>query len=188
VITVDGFLTKDMWNAFRAHCDTLSYAGVINPKDGVLYPGISLDIPEAVRAAVVRRIGALTDCEPRNITMFLRLSPKGTPAPHGAHTDTIMGKYSLMLYMNRAEHCRGGTEMCAHKRTGLDTDPTTDEELAAWQRDTNVATAWQGYYTCNMRSNRALIFEANKMHRALPIGGFGFTEKDARLVLTAFWE
>lgn len=173
---IDDFLPADIFAALRRHCDHVSYAGVTNPVDGVLYPNISLDIP----AAVVEFLG-----KPK--TAFMRLSLKGVKAPHQAHTDTLMGDRSLMLYLSRVEHCKGGTALVQHIPTGMYSDPFDEEEEEIWKRDTNQPDCWEIYEMADMQPNRAVFFNAHLMHRAEPVGGFGTDAKNGRLVLTAFY-
>lgn len=173
---IDGFLPAGIFESLRQHCDTLDYSGVKNPVDGVVYPGISIDIPLSVLSWLGR---------PK--TVFMRLSLPGMQAPHQAHTDTLMGSESLMLYLCRPQHCRGGTSLVEHIETGMRSDPVSKDHEAIWQRDTNNPGAWRIYDEVQMQSNRAAIFDASLMHRAEPVGGFGTNAKDGRLVLTAFY-
>lgn len=173
---IDDFLPSSVFSALREHCDKIPFQGVVNPIDGVIYPDISVDIPKAVRAF----LGS-----PK--TVFMRLSLLGVKAPHQAHTDTLMGRESLMLYLSRPEHCRGGTSLVKHIETGMTSDPKTKEEEAIWKRDTNNPRAWMVYDIAVMQPNRAVMFDASLMHRAEPVGGFGTDAKNGRLVLTAFY-
>lgn len=173
---IDEFLPTRMFELLRKHCDSLDYSGVVNPVDGVKYPGISVDIPKVV----LPWFG-----NPK--TIFMRLSLPGMEAPHQAHTDTLMGEESLMLYLCRPEHCRGGTALVRHKATKMDFNPRTEEGAEIWRQDTNVPEAWEVYELAAMQPNRAAIFDASLMHRAEPIGGFGTDAKNGRLVLTAFY-
>lgn len=174
--TFNDFLPERLFNRLRKHCDSASFAGVRNPVDGVIYPNICTDIPEEV----FEYLGA-----PK--TVFMRLSLSGVVAPHQAHTDTLMGAKSLMLYLTRKEYCQGGTSFVEHIETGMRSDPQDAVELAIWQRDTNTPQAWGVYALAKMVTNRAIIFDASLMHRAEPIGGFGTDAADGRLVLTAFY-
>lgn len=173
---IDDFLPADVFAMLRKHCDEISYAGVVNPVDKIVYPDISIDIPYKVK----QFLGA-----PK--TMFMRLSLAGVKAPHQAHTDTLMGTQSLMLYLTRLIHCRGGTSLVRHNETGMTSDPLTFEEEAIWRRDTNNPRAWHVYDMAIMVPNRAVLFDAKLMHRAEPVGGFGTDAKNGRLVLTAFY-
>jgi hypothetical protein len=173
---IDDFLPADIFTMLRNHCDKIPYAGITNPVDGVVYPDISIDIPNVVK----QFFG-----QPK--TLFMRLSLAGVKAPHQAHTDTSMGQQSLMLYLTRAQHCKGGTSLVEHKETGMRSDPRDEEELNIWRRDTNNPKAWKVYEQADMVPNRVALFPANLMHRAEPVGGFGTNAENGRLVLTAFY-
>lgn len=173
---IDDFLPEfDLW---RRHADSADYAEVISPVDGVVYPGISN----------LFHLSSFFQCLLKNATgkycsinhLFMRLSTEGSAPPHWAHHDASMGEYSLMVYLNRPEHCRGGTALLEHV-SGPDPDETT------WRDDTNRPERWREVSRCPMKSNRAFIFRAELWHAALPIGGFGSTAQDGRLVLTAFF-
>lgn len=185
-IIVDDFL--DDFELFRRHCDNVSYDGESNPADNVFYPGVSLDIPRDVEEEIISKIQVHIGQKIKLKSMFLRLSTLGMEAPHGAHTDAIMGQCSLMLYLNRAEDCEGGTSFLVHKKTGLCATPINEKQLKTWRDDTNNHDMWQITGICPMIPNRAFIFDANMMHRAEPVGGFGENSKDGRLVLTAFFD
>ena len=75
-----------------------------------------------------------------------------------------------------------------HKKTGLCETPINQKQFKVWNEDHSKPDKWQIMDMCQMKPNRALIFEAGKMHRAEPIGGFGSDEKDGRLVLTCFFD
>lgn len=173
---IDDFLPPDVFARLREHCDTIKYSGVVNPVDGVVYPDISVDIPDYVRVF----FGSAK-------TLFMRLSLAGVKAPHQAHTDTLMGERSLMLYLTRLEYCKGGTSLVEHIETGMFSDPRNDQELKAWQRDTNNPYVWKVYEMAEMLPNRLVSFDACLMHRAEPVGGFGTNAQNGRLVLTAFY-
>ena len=183
---VDHFF-KD-FDAVRTWADDAIYVDVKSPQDGVVYPNICAMLPDWVAAQALDRLQELVGFEPQDVVMFCRLSPKGCHAPHGAHTDTVMGDWSLMVYLNRASDCQGGTELVKHVETGLDRNPTTEAEYATWVADNNVADRWAPVLSCEMAPNRAFIFPAHLMHRAAPVGGFGSDTRDGRLVLTAFFK
>ena len=114
---VDDFLED--FDSVRKVCDGLNYSGVTSPVDGVFYPGISLEIPQAVKAEVVEKLEKLTG-NVGNLWLFLRLSVKGVDVPHQAHNDASMGRYGMILYLNRPEHCFGGTSLVRHKTEGME--------------------------------------------------------------------
>lgn len=177
----------DDFQAMRAHCDSLDYEGIHNPNDDVFYPGVTIDIPAEVKQEVIGKTEASVGAKIKPNFMFLRMSMQGTYAPHQAHTDSVMGKKSLMLYLNRAEDCLGGTSFVKHE-SGMDRDPEDLNGLHLWREDHSNASKWEVVEMCPMEENKACIFDADLMHRAEPIGGFGHTPKDGRLVLTMFFD
>lgn len=184
---IDNFLPN--WSELRAYCDSASYDDIVNPVDGVTYPGICVDVPTEVKHELSKRLAVVHGNNVELRTVFFRLSPKGTVAPHQAHTDSTMGQYSMMLYMNHDRDAEGGTSLVRHKATGI----TSDENLSEfgqriWLRDTNDYDKWSIYKLVGMRPNRAFVFDSRLMHRAEPVQGFGFSKKNARLVLTAFYD
>ena len=178
----DEFLTT--YPSLREHANTVDFTGHVLDEDGKLYPDVSVDIPREVQIEVKEKLEDLLG--PVDIKlMFMRLTTEDTEgAPHQAHTDTILGEFSLMLYLTG----KGGTSFVQHKATGMRTDPETPEEFAAWEADTNRPWAWQVWAMTKARENRACIFPAVLMHRAEPVGGFGKNAEDGRLVLTAFFD
>ena len=183
-LIVDDFLPE--FDRVRALADVADYQPYISPVDGVEYPFISSApdfISELVYGGITKIMGL-----PINIRhVFFRASPDGVHVPNQVHNDSSMGEYSLMVYMNRREDCIGGTSFLRHKEMGFDRNTVCDEELEAALRDRNNPDKWVVTMTCPMETNRAIIFSAELMHRAEPVGGFG-SGSGARVVLTAFFD
>ena len=118
---------------------------------------------------------------------FMRISQEGVFAPHEAHNDTSMSDYSMMIYLNRLEDCQGGTSFVSHIEEGMKFGPVDDEQFIIWKNDHKDQSKWFIDDIAEMKPNRAVIFESDRMHRSEPIGGFGKTTKDARLVLVTFF-
>lgn len=173
-LIIDDFLPD--FAGWRAWADDCVYTDEINPVDGVTYPGICRDVP--TWGTQQRLQGVLGTAVTIN-TCFSRLSLHRSHVPHWAHNDASMGQYSLMIYLNRPEHCRGGTGLVRH----IETDSV---EIAI--ADSNSPEMWDIYSTCEMKTNRAFIFRSDLMHAALPVGGFGHSPADGRLVMTAFFD
>lgn len=186
-VILDNFLPDETFIALRAHADTANFGDFVSPVDNVKYPGICTDIDASIKPIIESRIQRLNKAWKVSY-LFMRRSPQGTKAPHGAHTDKAMGTMSLMLYMNRLEHCTrfAGTSLLSHVDTGMSRNPVDEEELRIWTRDTNRRLKWRVETFCPARPNRAFLFDAELMHRADPALGFGTTPQEARLVLTAF--
>lgn len=157
----------------------------VNPVDGVVYPAICKEIPDSIIGDLFRNIADVIGRPPENPVTFLRMSADGVPCPHRYHTDNSMGQYSLMLYL--MDNKEAGTGFARHKQTGLYDAPKTDEELHLTIKDCNDDSKWQIYSSTEMRENRAVIFDSSLFHVALPIGGFGKSQSDARIVLTCFF-
>lgn len=174
---IDDFL--DDFARWRAWLDEATYADVTNDADGVVYPGICGDLPGELQDEIRYKLVASAGVTKVNY-LFARLSVTGSNPPHWAHHDGSMGARSLMLYMNRPQHCDGGTAMLRHR----DGEPSPE----VWARDTNDAARWHLESVCHMRTNRAFVFRADQWHAALPRGGFGRDAYDGRLVITAFFE
>lgn len=185
-LIIDHFLDDYDW--FRVYCDKLEYSGEVNPADNILYPGINTKIPIGISADVVAKLQRVIDGRIAKITLFLRMTTEGVDIPHQAHTDVIMGKYGMILYLNRQEHCKGGTAFVSHIETGLSHNPCNEEEQAIWDFDVNNYDKWQIDEMIDMKSNRAFIFDTDQMHRAEPPSGFGHTPVDGRLVMVCFFE
>jgi hypothetical protein len=176
----DNFL--DHFEGFRQHCDTLDYNGMVNPADGVFYPGVTIDIPEAVKAEVLRKMVFESG------TLFLRLTLDGFDVPHQAHNDVLMGRIGMILYLNRQEHVSGGTSFVRHVDEGMENGPVDKRQEDIWRRDTNIPDKWEIIEMTDMKPNRAFIFKTEQMHRAEPPNAFGATPQEGRLVMVGFFD
>lgn len=190
---IDNFLNDS--ESFRKYAISRSYKGVKNPQDNVTYPDVTIDIPEYIKSEIIIKVsqlltpyaenrhnGADIDCK----MMFMRMSKEGVYAPHGAHTDKNIADYTFLLYLNKDEDCRGGTSVLEHL-SGMNIHPQSQEEIDLWKQDTNAHDKWIKTGFCPMKFNRAFILRSDLFHRAEPIGGFGSTNEDGRLVLTSFF-
>jgi len=181
MMIIDGFLTT--YDELKAYSKSADFSTIVNPVDGVNYPHICADIPDAIRAELLGKLTEFLGKEPENVTMFMRQSPEGCHVPHIAHTDNSMGLYSFMLYMNDAE---GGTAFIRHRETGIMYAPESQDMVDFIVSDQNSPEKWALVDMAHMKENRAVIFDAGKFHCAMPIGGFG-EGVEARTVLTCFF-
>jgi hypothetical protein len=184
-LIIDSFLDNYEW--FRAYCDEVEYGDVVNPVDGVSYPGINSQIPIFISSEVIYKVSKAIGKGVIQSTMFLRMTRDGVDVPHQAHTDVSMGDYGAIVYINREKDCKGGTSFIKHKETGLDCNPRNESEQDVWNKDVNNYDAWKIKDMCGMKQNRALIFNTNEMHRAEPPSGFGSDKKTSRLILCSFF-
>lgn len=181
MVVIDNFLS--CFDELKEYSLVCRFGDIVNPADGVVYPHINLGIPSAVLNEIKEKINKIFGAATINYA-FLRMSPKGAFAPQAVHTDCSMGKYSLMLYLNNAD---GGTAMMAHKASGISQAPMDAAFLAVTTPDKNNIDAWEIIDIAEMKENRAAIFDAKKYHCALPVGGFGESQPESRIVMTVFF-
>ena len=175
--TWDNFIPDKLFDIWEQQVRSKDYRGVVNPVDGVMYPDVTDDVnPRLLQYCVTRCERALGKrVIPR--TVFCRLTCASTDtAPHQAHNDEIMGAYTFLLYWQDGP---GGTALVRHK---------SGDDIAHWERDTNVYDAWEEYDRVDMARNRAVLFDSKLMHRAEPVRGFGADASDGRIVLTIFFD
>lgn len=185
------FFSKEDFEKLNEYARGLDYSGIVNPEDLVEYPNVSAEVPEWVKAHVEDRIFEMSKRRLRVKWAFFRLSDDGTPvAPHQAHTDTVMGQFTFLLYMQDApEGVKAGTSLVKHKTVGgLHQDPWTSAEHEVWQKDHSDPEKWVIWKFFEMERNKGVLYESKLMHRAEPVGGFGSGIEDGRLVLTCFLE
>jgi len=191
---VNDCLDPEQFVFVRAYAHQAEFSDVINPVDGVTYPGICADIPVWIQRALMQQIAKSMAVSVRQLkvhTCFFRVTTKNTlPAPHGAHNDISHADYSMFFYINeKPANLEGlaGTSLLSHKQTGLKGQPTRVEEWEVWQRDTNDHDAWNIDEIVFWEPNRMAIYPADRMHRAEPVGGWGTDQEDGRLVLIMFF-
>jgi len=189
-LIIDDFL--DNSESFRQYAVKQSYDGIVNPQDNVLYPDITIKIPEDIALEIkTKTLLAMGPTVSDNAIIrpqvtFMRMSKKGVHVPHQAHTDKNIADYTLLLYLNKDEDCQGGTDIVEHI-SGMNIHPQDQDEIDLWKRDTNIPEQWIKTGFCPMKFNRAFILRSDLFHRAQPIGGFGQDNKNSRLVLTMFY-
>lgn len=184
MIVIDDFLPE--FEELQSYAKTATFTDVVNEVDGVNYPLICDEIPNHLRLAVLCAV-AKHFYLPASPVMFMRRSPAGIHCPHQVHSDASMGAHSLMLYLNAEDDCDGGTSFLSHRALGIAYHPALPEAVTVIQADQNRAEAWQVRDMVDMTPNRAVIFDSDRLHRAEPVGGFGDTPENTRVVLTCFF-
>lgn len=184
MLIIDHFLPE--FEELQKYAQTAEFTDVVNEFDGVTYPLICADIPRHLVISVLGHI-AKHFAMPKDPIMFMRRSPAGVPCPHQVHSDASMGTHSLMLYLNAEDDCQGGTSFLSHRLTGIAYNPELPEAVAIITAHQNSPEAWDIREQADMRPNRAVIFDASRLHRAEPVGGFGDTPENTRVVLTCFF-
>ncbi len=168
----------DNYREVEDRCRSQSFGELRNPVDGVEYPNIAdvpADISEAVHRVHEQLLGPCTAT-----FQFLRATMEDDSPPHRVHTDTSMGAFTSLLYL-----CdEGYTGIHTHKSFGFNCDPRTQEELEAWQNDTNDLEAWHTDFLIPAQRNKLVIYPANWLHSASD--GYGRDLGSSRMVLTTF--
>ena len=183
-LIIDDFFENP--DALREFAMTQNFSEITSPDDGVTYPDICINIPTEVKQEMHIKITQLLGAPMTKTIDFMRLSRQGVHVPHQAHTDLIMGQYTALIYLNKPEDCKGGTSLLKHVN-GMDVNPKNDEEEAVWRKDTNDESKWIKLNECPMVYNRLFLVRSDLFHRAEPVGGFGNTLENGRLVLVSFF-
>lgn len=181
ITTITDFLDSSTYNRLKGYSQTCEFKDEVNEVDGVTYPYICRDIPDDIKQEILDKLTEILGIAPENPVMFMRMSPEGVKVPHFAHTDTAMGAYSFMLYL----HDSIGTLLLRHCNTGMTYKPELDAFIEILKNDQNSMGAWAPYMHVNAKQNLAAVFDANLIHAAGP--SFGKDQKDARIVLTCFF-
>lgn len=185
MLVIDDFLKT--FDELREYCDTAVFGDEQNAVDGVVYPHICKDVPEHIAQEIYEVLSEIKGSPIVKPVLFMRLSPAGVDCPHQVHSDATMGAFSLMLYLNHDSDCQGGTSLVSHKATGIGYNPSAQEFVDIVSRDQNDRDTWDVRHMVDMKANRAFVFNSSTLHRAEPVGGFGSSQKDGRLVLTCFF-
>jgi len=163
------------------------FADVCNPVDGVSYPDINIEVPPYVSEYVVTRLEEIFSAKVNPKVIFARLTrATGRKAPHAVHSDRIMGQYSAHVYISREWPEGAGTSFWTHVTEGSRHDENTDIDLIA--KDYNDLSQWEKTINCQGLFNRVLIHDACFWHCAEPIGGWGDSPENGRVVLTCFFD
>ena len=192
LIVIDDFLGDP--DGFREKALRLTYR-----QEGA-YPGlnsverIQLDGLEQEVSAIVRE--PLRPIEPLQSHGKCRLALASDDRPGEIHVDPSY--WSGILYLNRPEDCRGGTEFYRHIRTNTDQVPTDIEGLNAigyssypemradiLGKDSKDRSKWELTMTVPMRFNRLVLLRPWLWHTSG--AGFGDSIENGRLVYVIFF-
>lgn len=186
MVIVDNFF--DNFKEIDKYLRGVPHVGVYNPEDDVLYPHINGNIPSDIRAEFKSKVELAIGRTISINYLFTRSSDATTPIPpHQAHTDKIMGTHMALVFFQDGPE-GAGTSYVRHIETGLEGEPTTEEEWEVWNKDTNEYDKWEITELLEMKANRILVnIDTTSMHRAEPPEGFGTSIKDGRLVMICFY-
>ena len=161
----------------------LPFKGEYGP-DGVLYPDVS-KLPDDIEAEFHKAIEIASGFHIRPVVTFARLSVSGVEPPHWAHNDAAIASYTALLYLDTNKH--GGTALVTHKETQINSGPLSEKMVEIWRRDTNDLSKWDVDFVCPMVYNRLLLLDSELFHASLPVGGFGESAKNGRIVMICFF-
>jgi hypothetical protein len=157
-----------------------------SPWDGVSYPGINKEIPEEIKHFVVKRLSEILGAPVEPAVIFARLTSKNTSeSPHQIHSDRLMAEFSAHVYISKHWPMGAGTSFWAHESEGRRHTEDTDVELV--QEDMKDLSKWIQVFTAQGDFNRLVVHDASFWHCAEPVGGWGETAEDGRVVLTCFF-
>lgn len=179
-LIVDDFFTE--FSAVRAVVESLEYKTVLNPNDGINYPGICELIPsDELFIEAENNISRVMGSKIEIKYSLLRLSTKDVPQPYSIHSDSFMDvTYSALVYLADQEHCQGGLDLLRNKETNEETFDGPEHLSISKQDD---ESKWDVVIHIPMKANRLILFPSELIHRAVPAGGFGNDIHDGRLVL-----
>ena len=163
-----------------------SYEDYLSPADGVTYPAINRNLPQAVGLEVMQKLAYLMRRDLRDLdvrTIFSRAMFQGMAAPNKVHSDVIMGKYAAHLYLSKEWPDGAGTSFWRHREQGAIHHDRTKLD----QMDCNDLTQWERVVTVQGKRNRMVVHHADHWHLAEPVGGWGESPGDARVVITCFF-
>jgi len=156
------------------------FQDIVNPEDGISYPGIAKDINILIQQGLIDAIQRLIGrrINPRRI--FARMMKEEHGSPHQIHSDKLMGTFSAHVYLSEHWPVMAGTSFWTHPILG---PLHEDEEI-----EKLPASGWENYLAVFAKFNRLLIHDASAWHCAEPSEGWGDTPENSRLVLTCFFD
>lgn len=177
MIVIDDFLPDAQ--AARQHALAATYIDW-QGYDGEVYKRVSLtEVP-----GLLERIEAVMGPVDM-LGMGYRLNYGGELPNAAIHSDLGWGTHALVLYLSEGE---GGTAFWRHKATGTTRiDAGQDDLLDVIKHDWNDPEKWEQVGLCEMKLNRAVIYEGANYHSRYPFAAFGAGPEDGRLVAVAFF-
>lgn len=113
-----------------------------------------------------------------------RLNYAGEPPNAAIHSDLGWGSHALVLYLCQGE---GGTAFWRHKATGASRMEPSEDLFNQVRTDWDDPEKWEQHGLCEIRFNRAVIYEAAEFHSRWPFEAFGNSPETGRLIAVAFF-
>lgn len=192
-LVIDNFL--DDPDAYRALALKQDYYTIRGP-DGGTYKNISVRKTEEHKAKIEAAIGKKIAQD----YSFLRFAIYGSELGHTIHADSGLSPWGCVLYLNPEDTIApdSGTCFYEHRVLKIEKVPTEQEVRAAgkspkrvWtelEKSWNDPDKWKETGRVEMKYNRAIFFPTVYFHSRLPLGAFGNTIDDARLIFVSFFQ
>ncbi len=181
---IDDALPQGEFEILREYSRLVPYEDRKGP-DGVIYQGVSAEVPECVKEQLTHLLSWLVGSRVIIKICAFRLSITGTVPPQWAHSDLSVSRFASFLYINPSP---GGTVLLRHKETGMFAHPKDEYELAVLQRDQSNVDAWEIRAKVDCAPNRMIVIRSELLHAALPVYGHGSGPEDGRLILWTFFD
>ena len=173
MIVIDDFMDL---RAAGLHASYIDWQGY----DGQVYKRVALGSIPGLQDRIEAVMGPVD-----MLGMGYRLNFNGELPNHAIHSDMGWGSHALVLYLSEGE---GGTAFWRHKATGAHRIEAGQVDLfEAIDGDWDDADKWEQYDLCEMKLNRAVIYESALFHSRWPFAAFGNDEATGRLVAVAFF-
>jgi hypothetical protein len=211
VVVVDNFYPDPM--AVRKLALEIPYSDASSEAERTFYRGqLSLPFLPAVQLGMEILSGCL-----RAVTTWpkphgeFRIVFAPDPAPDAAararrtwvHFDSVVTRYSSVVFLNPPEQCTGGTSLYRHRELQIDRLPpphapeaaallqrtglTWDKLLAKLIKDGyDIADKWEEVGHIGMRFNRCVVFDGSLFHARA--SGFGTTKETGHLTQNFFFD
>lgn len=174
MIVIDNFLPNPCRvRRMGLRADFIDWPG----PDGEVYKRIAIcDVP-GVQEGIEQAIGPV-----EMLGMAYRLNYGGENPNAAIHSDLGWGTHAAVVYLSEGE---GGTAFWKHKTTGSERySPDLYEQVIG---DVDDPEAWEQTGLCDIRFNRAVIYESALFHSRWPFGAFGDSPETGRLIVVAFF-
>jgi hypothetical protein len=189
-IVVDDFF-EEPWE-LRNWALNKGFREEISPVDGMTYKGVCKDPAWVFRNEAEVKLSYLLR-SPASIKLaFLRLTTERQVEADRriVHLDYAYARHVCTVYLNPPEQFPegSGTWILRHAETGMETTPTTQDEIDVWERDCNMLEFWTVTGMARMAWNRTIIMPTAFFHASKPVNGFGNNPTEGRMVFVAFFD
>lgn len=162
--------------------------------DGAKYTGISqFPVPhwyERIAYFIGHRITPRLSC--------FRLNLAGELPHSWVHSDDICAQFASVLYLNKPEHCWGGTAFWQHTIKHIDRLPSkaeltgqnidADAFYKSMDKEWKQLFLWDQIGFVPMRFNRFITYPTCLFHSRFPFEAFGKGPEDGRLIWICFYD